>query len=427
MKPAAEPLRRSGTPSSLAIDNLRAIVILAVLLFHSVLAYLNFLPAGPFPFDAPPFAWRSVPIIDHQRWFGFDLFCAWLDVFLMSFFFLLSGLFAWPSLTRKGAQSFVTDRVLRLGAPFAAVVLLLMPLAHYPSYLQSVAEPGFAAYWRHWTALPLWPSGPMWFLWLLLVGDVAAAGLHHLLGRQGEVMLRLSDYARRRPARFLAGFVVAGSLVYIPLALVFGPGAWGQLGPFSLQLSRPGHYALYFFAGVAIGACGIERGLLAPDASLARRWLPWLAGALLSFLVWIALTALTLNNAAAPLWLHAAAALSFVLACFASCFFVLGLAVRFARVRSRWLAALSQDAYGMYLIHYVFIVWLQFALLAADLSAILKAAVVFSLTLLLSWTASAALRRVPPVAQVIGTGRRQPAARLDIAPPPRGRGASLAD
>ena len=62
--------------ASLALNNLRGFVILLVLSFHSVLAYLNFLPALPFPFDRPPYLWRAFPIIDTVRWFGFDLFCA---------------------------------------------------------------------------------------------------------------------------------------------------------------------------------------------------------------------------------------------------------------------------------------------------------------------------------------------------------------
>src|SRR6266480_7151178 len=120
MKSRTERMQRAAVPrASLAIDNLRAVVILLVLAFHSVLAYLNFLPPHPFAFDQPPFLWRSFPIVDTQRWLGFDLFCAWLDVFLMSFFFLLSGLFAWPSLSRKGAWSFLVDRVRRLAVPFA--------------------------------------------------------------------------------------------------------------------------------------------------------------------------------------------------------------------------------------------------------------------------------------------------------------------
>src|SRR3954451_1169712 len=104
--------------SSLALGNLRAFVILLVLSFHSVLAYLQFLPAEPYPFDSPPYLWRAFPIVDSRRFFGFDLFCAWQDVFLMSLFFFISGLFVWGSLDRKGPQAFLHGRFLRLGLPF---------------------------------------------------------------------------------------------------------------------------------------------------------------------------------------------------------------------------------------------------------------------------------------------------------------------
>src|SRR5438067_10863343 len=115
MKSRTERMQRAAVPrASLAIDNLRAVVILLVLAFHSALAYLNFLPPHPFAFDDPPFLWRAFPIVDSERWIGFELFCAWLDVFLMSFFFLLSGLFVWPSLVCKGPRLFLADLILRL-------------------------------------------------------------------------------------------------------------------------------------------------------------------------------------------------------------------------------------------------------------------------------------------------------------------------
>ena len=72
----------------------------------------------------------------------------------------------------------------------------------------------------------------------------------------------------------------------------------------------------------------------------------------------------------------------------------------------------------MYLIHYLFIVWLQYVLLTAALPAIAKAAIVFAGTLLASWSASAALRRVPACAQIIGAARRAPTARLSPAAVP---------
>jgi hypothetical protein len=392
--------------SSLAIDNLRAIVILLVLAFHSVLAYLSFLPPHPFAFDAAPFEWRSFPIVDAQRWVGFDLFCAWLDVYLMSFFFLLSGLFVWPSLVRKGAGIFIRDRILRLGLPFAFVALILMPLAHYPVYLETASDPGIAAYWHHWLALPLWPSGPAWFLWLLLTGDVAAAAIFQMMAARHHRVMRLSADICRRPLPSLAVFAIAGALAYLPLALAFGPFAWCQWGPFPLQLSRPLHYALYFAAGIVSGACGLERGLLATDGPLARGWLALVLAAVALFALWLGVTALTLRGPqAASLGLRTAAGLSFVLACLANCLGALALTLRFGRVRSRWLHSLKANAYGMFLIHYVFIVWLQFALLGVAWPAILKAAIVFLGTVMLSWRATAALGGVPAIADVIGNRR----------------------
>lgn len=397
--------------SSLALDNLRAFVILLVLSFHSVLAYLQFLPAAAFAFDKPPYLWRAFPIVDSSRWFGFDLFCAWQDVFLMSLFFFLSGLFVWPSLGRKGARTFLFDRILRLGMPFALVIMFLMPAALYPAYLQTATEPGIAAYWRYWLALPFWPCGPMWFLWLLLVADFAAAALYQFAPSIGPALIRVSAAAAARPGRYFAGFLTISALAYVPMALAFTPSAWFDLGPFAFQLSRPLHYAVYFLAGLGIGAGGIERGLLAPDGPLARRWAIWIAAAPAVLLVWMGLTGLTMAEGSSPSFgLQILADLSFVVACFANCFGVLALVLRFAAQRFPVLAGLKANAYGMYLVHYLFVVWLQFALLGAALPAVIKGAVVFAGTLLLSWGAIAALRRVPSVGQVIGADRARGAA-----------------
>jgi len=224
--------------ASWALDNLRAFVILLVLSFHSVLAYLDFLPASPFPFDEPPYLWRAFPVVDHARFIGFDLFCAWQDVFLMSLFFFLSGLFVWPSLKRKGTRVFLHDRVLRLGLPFALVVTLLMPLANYPTYLQTASDPSFIGFWRHWLALPFWPCGPMWFLWLLLAADFVAAGLNQYASRWVDALIQFSSTAGARPARYFAVLVIASAIAYVPLAVAFTPSAWVAFGPFGFQLSR---------------------------------------------------------------------------------------------------------------------------------------------------------------------------------------------
>jgi hypothetical protein len=381
--------------SSLALSNLRAAAILIVLAFHSCIAYLNFLPAAAQPFNSPPYQWRSFPIIDSQRWFGFDLFCAPQDVYLMSLMFFLSGVFVWPSLARRGSWGYIRDRVLRLGLPFGLAVLLLMPVAYYPVYLVTAADPGVAAFRQSYLALPFWPSGPQWFLWQLLVLNIAAAGVHRL-APGWEALLARVGATGAHPSRFFAGLVTASALAYVPLAITFTPWEWLQFGPFALQLSRPLHYTVYFFAGLAVGIYGIENALLAPDGLLARRWPMWLIAAFSAFLLWIAPTALIFElKDAAPLGLKFSADLGFVLSCASSSFFLVAVFLHFARNRSRVLDSLSRNAYGIYVVHYVFVVSLQYTLLSAPLFAFAKAAIVFGVTLVLSWATSAALQRFP--------------------------------
>jgi hypothetical protein len=59
----------------------------------------------------------------------------------------------------------------------------------------------------------------------------------------------------------------------------------------------------------------------------------------------------------------------------------------------------------MYLIHYVFAVWLQYALLGAGLFAIGKAAIVFGGTLIMSWTIAAAMGGALPSSRLNATLR----------------------
>ena len=59
------------------------------------------------------------------------------------------------------------------------------------------------------------------------------------------------------------------------------------------------------------------------------------------------------------------------------------------------------DAYGMFLVHYPIVLWLQYWLFDYDLPAIVKAAVAFVATVLLSWAATAALRKIPGAKRVL--------------------------
>jgi hypothetical protein len=299
-------------------------------------------------------------------------------------------------LRRKGSMIFLSDRLLRIALPMALVVIFLMPVAYYPTYAVSAADPSVAAYWTHLTALPFWPCGPQWFLWQLLALNVLAAALYQWAPASTGGLAAFAAQGREHPARFFMGLAAISALVYVPVALVATPWQWTNVGPLSFQDCRPLHYLVYFFAGYAVGAHGLDRGLLAIDGALAKRWAWWLAASVAGFVVWALPTSMMTDGQIAPLPVQIVSGFGFVLACGSGCFALLALCLRFAAERVRVLDSLSANAYGIYLLHYVFVVWLQYLLLPFELFAGVKAAIVLGGTLAMSWGLSAALCSMSP-------------------------------
>jgi membrane-bound acyltransferase YfiQ involved in biofilm formation len=160
---------------------------------------------------------------------------------------------------------------------------------------------------------------------------------------------------------------------------------------------------VFYFAGLGVGAFGLERGLLSADSMLVRHWLAWLGGAFASFVLWMGLTAWAMSYpVSAPLVLQIVVNSSFALACASACLFVMAGCLRFGAVRSPLLESLAKNAFGIYLLHYVFVVWLQYALIGVSVFAFAKGMIVFAVSLPLAWAATAALRSIPFGALLIG-------------------------
>ena len=393
--------RKPGGGYNLPVGYLRAFITLLVVAHHAVLAYYPQAPEPAASFAEGPRLWRAFPVVDAHRWPGFGLFVGFNDVFFMALMFFLSGLFVWPSLARKGAGRFVRDRVVRLGIPFAVSAAILAPLAYYPAYLQSGNHAGFGAFMRQWFAQSDWPAGPAWFLWVLLAFDLAAAVLYKLLPAWGEALGHAVSSADRRPLAFYAGLVAAASAAYLPMALLLDPFRWTAVGPFTFQTSRIFHYLVYFFAGVAVGAWGAARGLLAPEGNLVKRWGRWLNACCFAFVAAIATFIAAISAHSAPYFWGTVGGLTFELSCAASSLAAIALALRFFRTPRPVLDSLRDNAYGIYVLHYAFVSWVQYALLPAQLPGFVKGLVATACAALLAWGASAALRRIPPVARVM--------------------------
>src|SRR5438128_11901019 len=111
-----------------ALDRARTFLTLVVLLHHAVIPYTYFGHTDP------------------ASWIGFDAVVLATDSFFMAMFFFLSGLFVWPSLRHKSPGSFVRDRLLRLGLPFAIAVVTVIPVAYYAIELRHYPATGFAEF-----------------------------------------------------------------------------------------------------------------------------------------------------------------------------------------------------------------------------------------------------------------------------------------
>jgi Acyltransferase family len=107
---------------------------LLVVAHHAALAYHPYAPLPPKSLGEP-MIWSAFPVVDSARWPGIELFVGFDDTFFMPLMFLISGVFAWASLERKGGIRFLRERAVKLGAGFVVSAAVLAPLAYYPTFL----------------------------------------------------------------------------------------------------------------------------------------------------------------------------------------------------------------------------------------------------------------------------------------------------
>lgn len=372
---------------NLALDRARTFLTLVVLFHHAVIPYTYFGHTDP------------------KEFIGFDMVVLATDSFFMTMFFFLSGLFVWPSLAHKALPTHLRDRLLRLGLPFAICAFTVIPIAYYAIELRRSPDTSFAAFWWKTVTVGPWPSGPLWFTWVLLVFDLAASLLYKLSPSLIDPINRLSLRGHERPAYFFAVMLGVTAAIYIPGRVYWGPGHWFEFGPFSVQAGRVFLYASYFFIGAGIGAANFDRGLLGPDGRLAKSGWGWAIAALVPYcLMWglIYVKREILGNPVRlPDWYEATYGLFFAAFSAATLFAILGYFLRSKQSGSSALDPMQADAYGMFLVHYPIVLWLQYWLYDFDIPAIIKAITAFVLTVALSWAATAALRRLPGASHVL--------------------------
>jgi Acyltransferase family len=370
-----------------AIDRTRTFLTIIVLIHHAVIPYTYFGHTDP------------------KYWLGFDVIVLATDSFFMAMFFFLSGLFVWPSLSRKSPGSFFVDRLLRLGLPFVIAAFTIIPIAYYALELQHHEATRFSDFWWKMVTVGPWPSGPLWFLWVLLTFDLTACLLYRISPRLLDPINRLSVRGHDKPLDFFLFLFAVTMILYVPSRLYFGVNHWFDIGPFSVQSSRVLLYASYFFIGAGIGAANFERGLLGPDGQLAKSGWGWAIVTIVPYcLLWVLITIkreILGNPDPLPHWYEASYAVFFTAFSAAILFAILAFFLRFKRSGWSVLDPLQKDAYGIFLVHYAFALWIQYWLFKVDLPAIVKVLIGFAFTLACAWAMTAGLRKIPGAQRVL--------------------------
>ncbi|MFI7639847.1 acyltransferase family protein [Nonomuraea sp. NPDC049400] len=347
-----------------SIDNLRTVLTVLVVVHHVAVTY------GHIPL------WYYTEPAKDPSGILLDILVTFNQAFFMGFFFLISGFFTPGSYDRKGGRAFVRDRLVRLGIPLLAFLLLLRPLVNFGGYAQLDGVP----YWRFY--LVSWDPGPMWFAEVLIVFALAYA-----LWRS----LRAPLDQRPAPLRF-------GSVALFTAGLAVVTFLWRFLVPTGsyvpvLGLPTP-NFLPQYVAMFALGCVAFRRGWF--ETLPARAGRLGLVAAGVSTAVLLPLSGMTSGAAASALtaaW-ESAFAVSMVI----------GLSVLFRErfgeqgPRGRFL---SDHAFTVYIVHPLVLVAVGYGLRWLDAIAIVKFTIMLVVSLPLCWALAYLVRSLPGAKRVL--------------------------
>ncbi len=165
--------------------------------------------------------------------------------FGMGLFFLLNGYFTPDSYVRKGAGSFLRDRLVRLGIPLLLYDLVMEPLVVYiAGGLRGSYWSFYGDYLLHMRTLG---SGPAWFIEVLLLFTLFYSVWRGLTRNRLHVSAR---FGKRPSDRAIYLFIFALSFVSFVVHVWWPLGWWFQL--FNLQVAYVPQYISLYILGLVV-------------------------------------------------------------------------------------------------------------------------------------------------------------------------------
>jgi peptidoglycan/LPS O-acetylase OafA/YrhL len=377
------------------LDHLRASLVILVVLHHLALVYGAF---APFYYQEPPFT-------DPLAFVLFGIFVLVNQSWFMGALFLLAGYFTPGSFDRKGARPFLTTKLVRLGIPILAALLLLEPVARLGFFLMPASLTGITTP-PAWSMYPgLIGLGPLWFVAMLLILDFGYAGWRVLTPKQPASEASGSSF----PGYAAIGlFILALAAASYLLRMVIPMGR--EITLFVKFLNFPTvSYLPQYLSLFILGAIAYRRGWIINLPGRAG-----LAGLLTALVALILLFPLAVSGNFFSLefspstaftgnghWQSAIYALwDTTMAVGLSLGFIV-LFRRFFNGDGRFGRFLAQHSYAVYIIHAPILVFLAYAIRDADLPALLKFGLAAVIVIPACFAAAWIIRKIPLASKVL--------------------------
>ncbi len=364
------------------IDNIRWSMIILVLSMHACDTYS--------PFGNWYYVDRQPAGLPTKLFFG--IYQSFLQAFFMATLFFIAGHFSAAAYDRKGFARFIRDRCLRLGLPTLLYMFVIGPLTQY--FLSGTwGRGGFVHQWLVHLANGEWLSetGPMWFCAVLLAFSILYALQRRTGWTEPSIVLQsgfgvFAFVALTAAATFCVRVAVKEDVAVLNMH----PGDFPQ-------------YLLMYVAGT-LSYRGKWLGTLS-----ARRALLWAASVLAAAILILAALvafggALQGDTAAYAGGLNLVSAGKFLweaLVCVGMALLLLALYREHFNTQGPWARWLSDNAFGVYLIHPPILIGFAILLRSVEANAIAKALLLTVLAAIGSFAVSALILRKSPLRAIV--------------------------
>ena len=377
------------------VDNLRAGLVILVVLHHVALVYGGI---QPFYYLEPP------PITDPAAFLAPMIFVLLNQAWFMGAFFLFAGYFTPGSYDRKGTGSFVKDRLLRLGIPLLIWYFVLNPIATLGYFLMPTSLTGIATAltWQSfWQMYPdLLGLGPLWFVALLLIFSFGYAAWRELRSSQPSSLVQDSSV----PGYFQIGVFILGLALVSYLVRVLIPLGKSVLD-FPTLAYLPQYISLYVIGVVAYRKDWLRKlpssmGTMGFSIAVAATITLFSVG-FLSFLNAIENAALQIPPFGFGTWQSAVYALWDSIFAVGMCLALITLFRRFFNGQSLMGRFLSQHSYAVYIIHIPIIVFMAYALRNLELGNLIKLGLAAVIIVPICFASAYLVRKIPLASKVL--------------------------